>query len=100
MNTRQRPARYAHEPAHSAVPDWMAHGACATTTIPDAWHPDTSEPTGPEARHALKICAGCPVRTECRDYALARPWLTGIWGATTHQQRHQHRRGIEITTAA
>lgn len=38
---------------------------------------------------AKRICAACPVRQPCLDYALATRdiHLTGVWGATTENER-------------
>jgi hypothetical protein len=32
-------------------------------------------------------CTGCPVRTECLEYALATNSADGIWGGTTERER-------------
>ena len=47
------------------------------------------------------ICHTCPVRTECLEYALARPTLLGIWAATTSVERCAIRlRGEILPTVA
>ncbi len=38
------------------------------------------------ARTAVEMCAGCPVRPECLDYAL-RTDSVGTWGGTSTRQR-------------
>ncbi|TXS78918.1 transcription factor WhiB [Streptomyces sp. sk2.1] len=43
----------------------MDEALCAQAD-PEAWFPDGS---GQHARTALRICAECPVRTECGEYA-------------------------------
>jgi WhiB family transcriptional regulator, redox-sensing transcriptional regulator len=40
-----------------------------------------------------KLCATCPVRLECLDFALADDSLTGLWGGTTDTERQLVRRG-------
>jgi len=52
-------------------------------------HPLTRGPLG-----AQRGCAGCPVKRECLEFALATK-ARGIWGGTTEQQRQsmQGRRG-------
>jgi len=35
---------------------------------------------------AKNICQKCPVRVQCRDYALSTR-VTGIWGGTTEAER-------------
>jgi WhiB family redox-sensing transcriptional regulator len=36
---------------------------------------------------AKKICAGCPYRLACLEYALSDYTLTGIWGGKNDSQR-------------
>ena len=36
-----------------------------------------------EERYRRELCAGCEVRQECLDTALADPELTGLWGGTS-----------------
>lgn len=47
---------------------------------------------GVNVRKAIALCADCPVITECRSYALARPELSGVWGGTTDTERDRLRR--------
>ena len=43
---------------------------------------------------ALEVCAGCPVRRECADYAVAAgPRLGGVWGGLTAAERARIRQG-------
>jgi WhiB family transcriptional regulator, redox-sensing transcriptional regulator len=39
------------------------------------------------------LCAHCPVRKPCLDYALADPRLVGCWGGTDERERRELRRG-------
>jgi hypothetical protein len=36
---------------------------------------------------AKNICEKCPVKVQCRDYALSTR-VTGIWGGTTESERY------------
>lgn len=38
------------------------------------------------------VCAACPVRDECLDYALERRQDDGIWGGMTPKERYNLRR--------
>ena len=38
------------------------------------------------------ICAGCGVRRECLEFALAHDQTYGIWGGTTVEDRRRRRR--------
>ncbi|NKS56215.1 WhiB family transcriptional regulator [Rhodococcus hoagii] len=60
----------------------MAEGVCSQTD-PDAFYPDKGESSTP----AQKICTGCPVRTECLEYALERDERYGVWGGLTPRGR-------------
>ncbi|WP_051325996.1 WhiB family transcriptional regulator [Glycomyces tenuis] len=40
----------------------------------------------------IKRCAACPVAEKCREYAIDRSWIQGMWGGTTGKQRDQIRR--------
>ena len=47
--------------------------------------------------HARQLCAGCSVRHECLDTALANgDTTTGLWGGTTPTERRQMRRGSAV----
>lgn len=69
---------------------WQGDALCAQTW-PDAFYPDR----GGSPREAKSMCALCPVRTECLEYALAHDERFGIWGGHTERERRQmkkHRR--------
>lgn len=69
--------------------DWRPDAACGSTVDPDVFFPDErDEPTQAAAR---AVCAGCPVMAVCREYALARPGLKGIWGGLTDRERQDQR---------
>lgn len=36
---------------------------------------------------AALLCSGCPVATQCLQYALDNPEVEGVWGGTIHKQR-------------
>lgn len=41
------------------------------------------------AEEAKRVCARCPVRAECLDYALVTRQRFGIWGGMGERQRRQ-----------
>lgn len=60
--------------------------ACRSPDInPGLFFPERGEPTAP----AKKICAGCPNRIDCREWALSVPprLLAGVWGGTSQRER-------------
>jgi WhiB family transcriptional regulator, redox-sensing transcriptional regulator len=58
---------------------------------PDVFHPQSDE----EADEAKAICASCPVREPCLEYALIVREKLGVWGGLTERERRRvlrHRR--------
>jgi WhiB family redox-sensing transcriptional regulator len=51
---------------------------------------------GPKDRYetAKAVCAACPVRRECLEYALEDKDLTGCWGGTDDRERREMRRRV------
>jgi len=41
---------------------------------------------------ARAVCADCPVRDECYQYAMSDPDLVGIWAGFTEKERKELRR--------
>jgi WhiB family redox-sensing transcriptional regulator len=60
---------------------------CAQTD-PEAFFPEYGGPT----RAGKRICAGCEVRAECLEYALARGERFGIWGGLSERERRKLKR--------
>ncbi|HEX2848975.1 MAG TPA: WhiB family transcriptional regulator [Acidimicrobiales bacterium] len=67
--------------------DWQADAACRDTET-DIFFPASESDAGP----ALAICAVCPVREQCLEWALATRQHDGIWGGTTDSERRRIRR--------
>ncbi len=75
-------------------PAWMARAACrgmATRSFVPSVPSGPARP--PASRLVREVCGNCPVRAQCRDYALAHPELEGWWGGTDAYERRQLRRG-------
>jgi hypothetical protein len=53
---------------------------------------------GESAEPARQICAGCPVRQPCLDYALSHGITNGIWGGLPERDRRPLR--VSHTAAA
>jgi WhiB family redox-sensing transcriptional regulator len=73
---------------------WRDDAICAQTD-PEAFFPDK----GGSTRDGKKICLGCPVRTECLQYALDHDERFGIWGGLSERERRRLRRGSDVTPA-
>lgn len=57
------------------------------------WFPIKNTRHGPDLDYdanlaaARRVCAGCPVRAECRKLAFSHPFSAGIWAGTDEYQR-------------
>lgn len=66
---------------------WMDAAACRGLN-PELFFPGKGD-RGHEAR---RVCAECPVRVPCAEYALTAPFAAqGIWGGTDEVERSQLR---------
>ncbi|MGB3699567.1 MAG: WhiB family transcriptional regulator [Gordonia sp. (in: high G+C Gram-positive bacteria)] len=81
--------------------DWPSRARCRDSPV-DAFYPPTGESRGLRRRReelAKQVCAECPVRRQCRDYALAADEPYGVWGGMTETERrrqiHRGRPGPE-----
>ena len=66
---------------------WMDEALCAQTD-PDAFFPES----GASSRAAKALCAECPVRVACLEYALANNLQDGIYGGLSPKARAKLRR--------
>lgn len=64
-------------------PDWLSRAECARRD-PDIWFPDGPGRDGGQL--ARRICAICPVRQPCLQYALAIKPTHGIWAGHNADQ--------------
>jgi WhiB family redox-sensing transcriptional regulator len=68
-------------------PAWQADAACRGRAV-DTFFPGANE----DLADIIAICRGCPVKTECLNYALEDPSLKGVWGGTSARERSRLRR--------
>jgi WhiB family redox-sensing transcriptional regulator len=74
---------------------WMAEGKCRDLP-PETFFP--SDGVGVEV--ARRICADCPVKAPCLEYALYNRIEHGVWGGASERERRRiarQRRGIQRT---
>ena len=87
---RVRLARAPVAPAGRERPpasEWLERAACAGLD-PGVFFPGRGESTEP----AKQVCAGCPVRGECLEHALAKGERFGVWGGLSERERRAIRR--------
>lgn len=49
--------------------EWMNRASCMNDPAPECWFPEVGGT--PEAQRAVRVCFGCPVRSECLEYHLS-----------------------------
>ncbi|PYC77413.1 transcription factor WhiB [Streptomyces tateyamensis] len=72
--------------------DWQLRGSCRSGGAAALFfHPAGERGEAHDAREeaAKAVCAGCPVRVECRRYALDAREPYGVWGGLTEDERHR-----------
>lgn len=62
--------------------EWRQRALCPSVD-PDIFFPEQSE----SAAEAKRICAACPVRPECAEYAIRNDERFGIWGGLSAKER-------------
>jgi WhiB family redox-sensing transcriptional regulator len=67
--------------------DWWRLAACREMD-PELFFPVGARgPGAGEIDRAKAVCAGCRVRRQCLQYALATHQMHGVWGGTTEEER-------------
>ena len=69
------------------LPEWIADAPCSQAD-PELFFPDAHESRANIAL-AKRMCAACPVRQECLEWALDRGEKFGIYGGLTSTQRRK-----------
>lgn len=86
-------ARFAGSQRDMTRGTWINRGACIDHPS-DVFFHITAKPLKTPASvyaEAAAICAECPVREPCADYAIATLQPHGMWGGLTPKQRHNIR---------
>ena len=67
--------------------DWRDQAACRTVD-PELFFPvGKAGPALLQIGQAKQVCAGCPVRTPCLQWALDSGQEAGVWGGTSEDER-------------
>jgi WhiB family redox-sensing transcriptional regulator len=63
---------------------WRQKGACRGLD-PAIFYPTSED----DAAEAKTVCATCPVREPCLEWALANREQDGVWGGATEKERRR-----------
>lgn len=67
--------------------EWLRRAACVGED-PELFFPvGTSGPALRDVDAAKRVCARCPVITECLAFALSSGQTSGVWGGTCEVER-------------
>ncbi|MFI5684073.1 WhiB family transcriptional regulator [Streptomyces sp. NPDC051636] len=67
--------------------EWLRSAACVGED-PELFFPvGTTGPALRDVTAAKRVCARCPVVTQCLAYALANGQTSGVWGGTCEEER-------------
>jgi WhiB family transcriptional regulator, redox-sensing transcriptional regulator len=80
--TARPPRHRTPAPPVPALAGWRYRAACRGADL-SVFFPGRGESAEP----ARQICAGCPVREPCLDYALSHGITHGIWGGLAERDR-------------
>ena len=70
------------------IGDWVDDALCAQVD-PEVWFPSHYGGTRKSADPATRICADCPVRRECWEYADRARIEYGVWGGEDEVTRRK-----------
>ena len=72
--------------------DWRKLAACRHTE-PDLFFPvGTTGPAIDQIEAAKRVCRSCEVVEPCLEFALATNQESGVWGATSEEERRKLRK--------
>ena len=76
------------------VADLSAMGGTPCENAPDMFFLELADPLGYEkVRGSKALCAGCPIRVKCLEYALEANEVHGVWGGLTPNERKCLKKG-------
>lgn len=78
---------------------WQERAACKGMDQDVFYGPDAPESSAERiAREekAKSVCASCPVREQCLNYALTQNEVYGIWGGMTERERRAIKSGKRV----
>lgn len=82
-------------PRHRIEPnimDWRHKAACKDED-PELFFPvGTNGPALEQIANAKRVCARCPVKCECLNWAVGTGQDAGVWGGTSEGERRASKR--------
>ena len=81
--------------AKGAETGWMQRGLCRQVP-PSTFFPND----GVGVEVARRICADCPVKASCLEYALRNGIDHGVWGGTSERERRRIARRRRLAAEA
>lgn len=74
------------------IANWRDGAACRDTD-PDLFFPvGTTGPAVDQISAAKQVCATCPAKEPCLEFALITNQDSGVWGGTSEEERRVLRR--------
>ena len=80
-------------PSDLQTPPWMDDALCRSASPGDFFPSD-----GVGVERAKRVCAECPVRAECLEYALTQRIEHGVWGGCSERERRRMMRTRRLAT--
>lgn len=77
-----------------SYPQWTDTPACAGTDT-EMWFVEDNKRDYSEVNLLKRICAGCPVKQQCLEYALHNS-VQGFWAGTVPRHRNRLRKKLNI----
>jgi len=71
---------------------WRGRAACVDVDHDLFFPVGVTGPAVPQIAAAKAVCARCPVRAECLQFAVATNQEYGVWGGTSEEERRALRR--------
>jgi len=70
---------------------WRKRSACKgqSSRAADPWYPEDDDYSQESTWIARTICASCPVREMCLEYAIETGQQHGIWGGLDPEERRK-----------
>lgn len=72
---------------------WQERAICSQVD-PELFFPNK----GQSSREAKKVCAECPVKAECLEYALTNHLTSGVYGGLSERERSKLKKPPRPTT--